>query len=120
MSDPVETVAGLCHEVNRAYCEALGDTSQPAWREAPDWQRDSALEGVRAALADPGRRPEDSHAGWLEHKRAEGWTHGAAKDPGARTHPCMVPFAELPLEQRAKDHLFLGVVRACQSLGMVP
>ena len=32
--------------MNRAYCLALGDTSQPAWDEAPDWQQSSARSGV--------------------------------------------------------------------------
>lgn len=29
-------IAQVCHEVNRAYCQALGDDSQPAWDDAPD------------------------------------------------------------------------------------
>lgn len=29
------SVARICHEVNRAYCEALGDTSQVSWEDAP-------------------------------------------------------------------------------------
>lgn len=43
-----EQIARVVHEVNRAYCEALGDTSQPKWEDAPQWQRDSAMLGVTA------------------------------------------------------------------------
>jgi hypothetical protein len=107
-----EGIARVCHEVNRAYCRALGDNSQPSWHDAPEWQRDSALEGVRAALADPNMQPGESHAGWMEHKRAEGWVYGPLKNPKTKEHPCMVPFDELPDAQRAKDFLFLGTVRA--------
>lgn len=34
-----DQIARVCHEVNRAYCQALGDNSQPTWEEAPQWQR---------------------------------------------------------------------------------
>jgi len=27
----VEAIAKVCHEVNRWYCKALGDESQPEW-----------------------------------------------------------------------------------------
>lgn len=32
-----------------------------------------------------------------------------------RTHPCMVPYDQLPQEQRVKDHLFGAAVRATLS-----
>ena len=32
-------------EINRAYCAALGDTSQLPWDQAPEWQRQSAING---------------------------------------------------------------------------
>ncbi len=38
-------IARVCHEVNKAYCEALGDNSQPTWEDAPEWQRSSARMG---------------------------------------------------------------------------
>ena len=42
----IEDVAHICHESNRAYCETLGDQSQPPWSEAPDWQKESAVNGL--------------------------------------------------------------------------
>lgn len=105
-------IARVCHEINREYCRALGDDSQPAWEEAPDWQVQSAIEGVAFHLANPDAGPEASHANWLETKRAGGWEWGEVKDPEQKTHPCMVPFDELPPEQRAKDFLFRATVHA--------
>ena len=63
-------------------------------------------------LANPDATPEDSHASWLAQKAADGWTYGRVKDPDAKRHPCMVPYNQLPAEQRAKDYLFKGVVAA--------
>lgn len=107
-----EEIARVCHEVNRAYCQALGDSSQPPWEAAPDWQRKSALAGVLYHLQHPSSTPADSHMSWTREKLADGWTWGPAKDPDRKRHPCLVPFEHLPVEQRAKDHLFLAVVRS--------
>jgi hypothetical protein len=107
-----EQIARVAHEVNRAYCQALGDNSQPAWEEAPDWQRSSAINGVTFHMANPDAGPDHSHNAWLAEKRATGWKHGPVKDPEKKEHPCFVPYEELPTEQKAKDYLFRGVVHA--------
>lgn len=104
----VEDIARVCHEANRAWCEANGDHSQPLWDDAPEWQRKSALIGVEGALG--GNTPEQSHESWLAVKEADGWVYGEVKDPEAKTHPCFVPYNELPAEQRVKDHLFVAIV----------
>jgi hypothetical protein len=52
MSDVLE-IAKVCHEANKAWCEANNDYSQKSWDEAEHWQRDSAIKGVEFALANP-------------------------------------------------------------------
>lgn len=106
----IETCARAAHEANRAWCVAHGDNSQPHWEEAPEWQRTSALKGVEGAIA--GNTPRQSHESWLAEKQATGWKHGPVKDPEKKEHPCFVAYDNLPPEQRAKDEVFLGVVRA--------
>lgn len=114
----VGEAARMAHEVNRAYCESLGYTSQVPWNDAPEWQRASAMEGAIAIASDPDRTPEQSHEGWMEHKAKDGWVYGEVKDADAKTHPCMVPYAELPADQRLKDTLFGAVVRASLETGL--
>jgi hypothetical protein len=111
MTMKTEQIAKVCHEANRAYCETLGDTSQPRWEDAPEWQRTSAMNGV-LAVGNPLAKPSDSHDSWLAEKRATGWKYGPVKDPAKKEHPCFVPFEELPPDQQVKDHLFLAVARA--------
>jgi hypothetical protein len=36
----------------------------------------------------------------------------SGRDPEKKTHPCMLPYAELPESQKKKDDLFLTTVRA--------
>jgi hypothetical protein len=111
-----DQIAKICHEANRAYCEALGDASQVPWASAPEWQKSSAVNGVQFHMSNPGATPENSHESWLDQKRAEGWKFGPVKDPDKKEHPCFVPYGELPIEQRAKDYIFRGIIHACTSL----
>lgn len=115
----IAACARAAHETNRAYCFAIGDDSQPPWESAPEWQKESAVQGVRGVLA--GNTAEQSHETWWAQKRATGWTWGPTKDPERKQHPCMVPYAELAAEQRAKGALYIAVVRATAiALGMDP
>ncbi len=108
----IENIAEICHEANAAYCRALGDSSQPSWASAPDWQRNSAVNGVRFKIEHPEAPPSAQHEAWLEQKRTEGWKYGPVKNPEKKEHPCFIPYTGLPLEQRAKDHLFCAIVIA--------
>lgn len=103
--------ARAAHETNRAYCIALGDDSQPPWEQAPDWQRKSAVVGVRGVLVD-GNGPRESHESWLHEKRLDSWVYGPVKNPQTKEHPCMVEYDQLPPEHREKDLLFVAIVRA--------
>lgn len=110
-----ESIAKVCHEVNRAYCEALGDHSQVPWDEAPEWQKVSAIKGVIYHLDHPDSTPADSHIQWLNEKEADGWKYGEIKDVEAKTHPCYVLFEQLPTEQQAKDFIFHAIVNALRA-----
>lgn len=108
----VENVARVAHEVNKAYCEALGDSSQVPWSEAPEWQKNSAIDGVFYLMENPEATPESSHENWLKLKESEGWKWGPIKDVEKKEHPCFLPYDQLPLEQRVKDYLFRSVVKS--------
>lgn len=105
----IHQIAKTCHNVNKAYCESIGDMTQPTWDEAPEWQRKSAVNGVLFHL-DGERSPDESHISWMKEKVEDGWVYGEVKDPIMKTHPCIVDYSALPLEQRTKDYLFKAVV----------
>ena len=108
----IEQVASVAHEANRALCLSYGDTSQPPWADAPDWQKVSAVSGVRFHLANPSASASASHENWLKEKAADGWTYSPVKDTERKQHPCFLPFDALPAEQQAKGHLFRNIVHA--------
>lgn len=107
-----EQIARIAHEANRGYCLSTGDTSVLPWDEAGDEQRASILAGVKLHTEKPEATPEQSHEQWMADKLAAGWKHGEKKDAKKKTHPCLLPYAELPAEQKAKDWIFRAVVHA--------
>jgi hypothetical protein len=113
----IVAAAQVAHEANRTYCATIGDYSQAAWADAPQWQKDSAIAGVRFHLTSDAT-PEQSHESWLAHKKADGWNYGPVKDATLKTHPCYVPYADLPADQKIKDHIFRGIVHAMLRNGL--
>jgi hypothetical protein len=105
-------IAKIAHEINKAYCESIGDHSQSDWENAPDWQKSSAVNGVNFHLENPNATPSASHESWLKQKTEEGWKHGSVKDPEKKEHPCFLPYEQLPTEQKSKDYLFRQIIHS--------
>lgn len=108
-------IASVAHAINAALASAIGEPVAD-WNHTPDEIRNSTVAGVQYHLDNPDVTPEQSHEAWRTYRAAEGWVYGELKDVAAKTHPNMVPFAELSLEQRAKDHLFRAVVHSLKGL----
>lgn len=43
------------------------------------------------------------HEVWAHGRMAEGWTWGEQRDDQLKTHPCLVPYEELPDAEREYD-----------------
>ena len=106
----IERIAHVCHEANRALQVTGGEEPSPHFFDAPEWQVQSAYEGVSAAIE--GVTPEQLHESWCAAKVRDGWIYGDVKDAEARTHPCLVAYDQLPADQRLKDRVFQAVVQA--------
>jgi len=111
----IEQIAQVAHEINKAFCQSVGDDSQPDWEFAPDWQKISEISGVKFHIENPDAKPSSSHENWLKDKEADGWKYGPVKDPIKKEHPCFVPYDELPIEQKSKDYLFKQVVHSLKN-----
>lgn len=106
----IEIIAKVCHQANKAYCEANGDFSQKDWEKCEDWQRKSAINGVKFRISNPNAAIDAQHNNWMKEKIADGWTYGKIKDASKKKHPCIVPFKKLPIFQQKKDALFSNIV----------
>ncbi len=105
-------IAGIAHEANAEYCRLNGDKSQVSWKAAPDWQKSSSIKGVILLFKNRSAPVSALHHSWCNEKREDGWVFGETKDADKKTHPCLVPFEDLPQEQQMKDYLFRSVVIA--------
>lgn len=110
--EKITFTAQIAHEANRAFSLQNGDASQPCWADAPEHVKQSAINGVMAIDRYPNMTPAESHANWMTHKQNEGWTYGPSKDEEKKTHPYMVPYANLPEAARLKDLVFGTAARA--------
>src|ERR1700679_3841930 len=118
-TNKIEAIARAAHEANRAYCIAIGDTSQLPWDSAAEWQKSSAIAAVSTALSGAG--PEAQHQSWCDIKVKDGWKYGPTKNPETKEHPCLVEYSKLPPEQQRKDAIYIAVVKAmAQALEVVP
>ena len=108
-------IAAIAYSINAAYCASMGD-EQPSWDNAPESVKKGMEAGVDFHLKNPNATPEQSHEEWLKDKAENGWVYGDFKDLANKTHPNILPYAELPPEQRAKDHLFKAVVNLLKDL----
>ena len=106
----VSQIAHLCYEANAAYSRLLGDNTFQSWENAPQWQKETNLLGVKFFIDNPESTPEDMHKSWLAVKEKEGWKYGDIKDAEKKEHPCILPYSELPEQQRKKDELFISIV----------
>lgn len=43
------------------------------------------------------------HEVWAQTRIEQGWTYGAERNDALKHHPCLVPYEELPEEERVYD-----------------
>lgn len=108
-------IAGACHEAHRRFCMALGEDVPPVWEDVPVWMRHSALTNVRIQLENPKISAAERHWRWVQESQLDGWSLGP-KDPEAKTHPNLRPFAELPRHQQIKGEMFGAIVEALRDV----
>lgn len=106
----IQGAARLAHAANRAYCESLADYSVKPWDQLADDEKDRIVDGVWYVIENSAAGPDALHANWLNYMIADGWSYSEIKSRGMKTHPCMVTFDELPLEQQSKYHIFRAIV----------
>lgn len=101
-------IAKVVHENNRG----LSDSKTLSWDDSSEDVQQSAIDGVQAVINDPTITPAKSHDNWMKYKASQGWVYGEVKDEEAKTHPCMVPYQDLPEDERLKDELFVDTVKS--------
>lgn len=55
------------------------------------------LDGLREAIA------ENTHEVWSAGRIKDGWTYGPERDDKLKTHPCLIPYSDLPDSEKQYD-----------------
>lgn len=110
----VDQIAQVCYEANRALCAVTGSSMPPEWGKASCEAVESAVHGVIEVFN--GATEETLHRSWMREMFNRGWVYGPNKDALKRTHPSLMPYAQLPAAERAKDVLFLAIVEALKGI----
>ena len=115
--DPgIYRIGRVCHEANRAFCLENGETNSPLWDHACDELKESVAAGVVLALGDENITPDEMHDSWVKFMLAHGWKYGHALDVEYKMHPNLIEYDSLPMLQRTKDELFLGIVNSLRHM----
>ena len=61
---------------------------------------------------------QNAHDVWAQQRISDGWKLGAQRDDNAKTHPCLIPYADLPESEKVYDRVMVEqVIRAALALG---
>jgi RyR domain len=108
----IARIAEVMHEAMRVWQKTNGQTPSPPWSRAPKWMKESSAASVVWRIANPGAPTSAQHDQWLQQKKADGWKFGKTKDAVKKTHPMMIPYAQLPEFEKRKDALVNAVIDA--------
>ena len=58
------------------------------------------------------------HEVWAQTRIEQGWTYGVERNDALKHHPCLVPYEELPEEERVYDrNTAIGTLKLISKLG---
>ncbi len=103
--------AKFVYDAARLAAEAAGAPIVPVpWDE-----RESAFQAQflnvieRQCGPNRSRSPEELHGSWMQAYYAMGWNYGDSYSREEKTHPDLVPYAELGQLERDKDAVFVAL-----------
>jgi len=114
--------ARFVYEAARLEAEVSGRRIVPeSWEDREDDFKEQFVKVVEKQCSDEKfEGPEQAHDSWWQKYIDMGWQYGPERSVEKRTHPDMVPFHELPADEREKDEIFLRlcyVAEAMQNAG---
>ena len=58
------------------------------------------------------------HEVWAQNRISQGWTYGEERNDSLKQHPCLVPYEDLPEEEKAYDRdTAIGTLKLIVKLG---
>ncbi len=98
----IDAARKVAHAANQAYKKVLGESCCMV-SKIPD-------EIIIAHLSGKVHGRLESHYMWMEDMEKKGWTYGKVRDEKLKTHPNMLPYAEMNELQKKKDEIFIAAM----------
>lgn len=114
---PVKEVASMLHSVIYDYARCY-DTPVKCkhWDQLSEDEKNGIIKGMQEfhdrvfhSSTSEIPSPEQVHEEWMQNKIEKGWKLGEY-DPEAKTHPSLVPYAELDVREQIKDFIYIVAV----------
>jgi hypothetical protein len=111
MGNLTERRAKFVYDAARLAAEAAGAPIVPvAWEEREEAFCAQFREVIdRQCGEQRSHSPEELHGSWMQAYFAMGWSYGAEYDRERKTHPDLVPYADLGQLERDKDAVFVAL-----------
>lgn len=93
-----------------AATAALAPVIPVQWSEREQAFREQCLAVIeRQCGSQRSTSPEELHGSWMQSYLTMGWVYGEVYDREKKTHPDLVPYAELGQLERDKDAVFIAL-----------
>jgi len=114
----IKELTKILYEATRLEAEWSHRTIVPeVWEKRDEKFRKQMIELIgRYMKMEKLPTPEEAHNSWMESYFKMGWKYGDVRDPVAKLHPDLVPYYDLPLDEREKDAIFLAFVFVAKSI----
>lgn len=106
-----ERRAIFVYNAARLAAQAAGAPIVPVcWDEREDAFRGQFLEVIERQCGEQrSKSPEELHGSWMQAYFAMGWVFGEEYDREKKTHPDLVPYADLGQLERDKDAVYVAL-----------
>lgn len=111
MSNLAEMRSRFVYDAARLAAEASGAPIVPAlWIEREEPFRAQFRDVIERQCGEQrSKSPEELHGSWMQAYFAMGWVYGPKHDTEKKTHPDLVPYADLGQLERDKDAVFVAL-----------
>lgn len=98
--------------MKKEYYTSMSNNYTPYPVDTSDVELPKELEVLVEQMA------KNVHEVWAETRFKQGWTYGDERNDERKTHPCLVPYEELPEEEKDYDrNTAVGTLKLIIKLG---
>lgn len=115
LSQVINEVAEGVWDIYSLYCGLIGEEVADDFKDAPKWQKvalkDSVEEVITGSRSGDPISGEDVHSNWVVGMRDNNWKWGLYLDEKAKTHPAILSYDMLSVDQRSKADLVAAAIK---------